>query len=195
MSAGFHAVTIKRRLSGLVLRVSTTSSNLIDAASVRRCPGSPLLTVDWPEIAVLVCPVVPDGDPVGFQIFGVGVALKEPDQLVDDRLEMQLLGGDQGKALGQVEPHLMTEHAERAGAGAVGLAHALRAHAAHEVEILLHRAYLGDSAPNPNPPVRASGGRGQVHEPEGEHDQRVVDRVAEDRDPQAARSPQQPGEK
>ena len=46
----------------------------------------------------------------------------------------------------------MTEHAERAGAGPVGLADALRAHAAHEVEILLHRAYLGDSAPRPKSP-------------------------------------------
>ena len=65
---------------------------------------------------------------------------EKPDQLVDDRLQVQLLGGDQRKAVGQIEAHLVAEHAERAGAGAVGLAHALRAHAAHEVEILLHGA-------------------------------------------------------
>ena len=49
---------------------------------------------------------------------------QEPEQLVDDRLEVQLLGGDERKAGGQIEAHLVAEHAERAGAGAVGLAHA-----------------------------------------------------------------------
>ena len=47
-----------------------------------------------------------------------------------------------GKALGQIEAHLVAEHAERAGAGAVGLAHPFGAHAAHEIEILLHALNL-----------------------------------------------------
>ena len=68
----------------------------------------------------------------------VGVAAQEPEQLVDDGLQVHLLGGDEREAGGQIEAHLMPEHAERAGAGAIGLANALGAHATHEVEVLLH---------------------------------------------------------
>ncbi len=52
---------------------------------------------------------------------------------------MQLLGGQQRKPLGEVEPHLVTEHAQGAGAGAVGLLHALGEHPVEQVEVLLHR--------------------------------------------------------
>jgi hypothetical protein len=57
---------------------------------------------------------------------------------VDDRLDVHLLGGDERKAGGQIEAHLVPEHAERAGAGAIGLAHPFAAHPAHEIEVLLH---------------------------------------------------------
>ena len=72
---------------------------------------------------------------------------------------MQLLGGDQRKAVGQVEAHLVAEDGERAGAGPVILAMAVVAHLPHEVEILFHGAEkLADSGPEgepaacPNPP-------------------------------------------
>jgi hypothetical protein len=48
-------------------------------------------------------------------------------------------GGDQRKALAQVEAHLMAEHAVGAGAGAVALEGAVFAHMAHQVEVLFHR--------------------------------------------------------
>ena len=67
---------------------------------------------------------------------------QEPEQLVDDRLQVQLLGGDQREALGEVEAHLMAEHRERAGAGAVALLHAVGEHVLHQIEILAHRASL-----------------------------------------------------
>src|SRR5690606_32087389 len=58
--------------------------------------------------------------------------------LVDDRAQVQLLGGDQRKALAQVEAHLPAEHAAGAGAGAVGLVRPVFEHVAQQVEVLLH---------------------------------------------------------
>ena len=73
------------------------------------------------------------------EIFDVGVAGQEPEQLVDDRFQVQLLGGRERKALGEVEAHLVPENRERAGAGAVALLHALGEDAFHQIEILAHR--------------------------------------------------------
>ena len=55
---------------------------------------------------------------------------------------MQLLGGEQREALGEVEAHLVAEHRERADAGPVLLLDALVEDAAEEIEIGLHGAKL-----------------------------------------------------
>ena len=52
---------------------------------------------------------------------------EEPQQLVNHRFQMDLLGGDEGKAVCQVEAHLVAEDRQRAGAGAVALARAVLA--------------------------------------------------------------------
>jgi hypothetical protein len=44
------------------------------------------------------------------EIFNVGVAGEEPEQLVGNRFEVQLLGGGEREAVRQVEAHLMAEH-------------------------------------------------------------------------------------
>ena len=105
-----------------------------------------MLAVDRTEIAVGIGPFVPDGDAVLVEIFDVGVAAQEPEQLVDDGFDVQLLGGDQGKARGEIEAHLMAEHRARADTRAVALFHALGEHAVHEVEVLAHeRSHPADS--------------------------------------------------
>ena len=53
---------------------------------------------------------------------------------------MQLFGRDQRKAVAKIEAHLVAEHAERAGTGAVFLRRPRVAHQAHHVEILAHQA-------------------------------------------------------
>ena len=40
--------------------------------------------------------------------------------------------------MGQIKPHLVPEHADRARTGAIGFLGALRAHEAQEIEVLLH---------------------------------------------------------
>ena len=60
---------------------------------------APLAAVDRPEVAVRVGPLVPDLDPALLQPAHIGLAAEEPQQLVDHRLEMELLGRQQRKAL------------------------------------------------------------------------------------------------
>ena len=113
-------------------------ADLIDGLAVLRRPRAPLMAVHRSEIAALVGPFVPYADAVILQIFDIGVAGQEPEQLVDDRLQMQLLGGEHREAVRQPEAHLMAEHRQRAGAGTVVLLHAVGENAFHQVEILAH---------------------------------------------------------
>src|SRR4029077_12588869 len=94
--------------------------------------------IDRPEVAVLVGPFVPDRDAVLVEIFDVGIAAQEPKQLIDDRLDVQLLGGDEREAALQVEAHLMAEDRQRTDAGAVAFFDALGEDAFHQVQILAH---------------------------------------------------------
>jgi hypothetical protein len=112
--------------------------DLVDGAAVPGRPGAPLPAIDRAEIAAFIGPIVPDRDTAIPEVFDVGVAGEEPQQLMDDRLEMQLLGGDQRKASGEIEPHLMAEYRQGAGAGAVMLFDAIGENTFHQVEILAH---------------------------------------------------------
>ena len=97
------------------------------------------MAVDRPEIAALVGPFVPDAHAVFVEIFDVGVAGQEPQQFVHDRFQVQLLGGEQREAVVERKAHLMAEHRQRAGAGAVALLRAVAQNAFHQVEVLAHR--------------------------------------------------------
>ncbi len=63
----------------------------------------------------------------------VGVAAEEPQQLVDDGLEVQLLGGEAGEAVVQAEAHLMAEDAQSPRARTVFLVYTLVEDALEEV--------------------------------------------------------------
>ena len=67
--------------------------------------------------------------------------LQEPQKLVDDGAQVQLLGGHQRKAGCEIEAHLIAEYAQGAGAGAVVLARAVLADVAQKIEILPHYAF------------------------------------------------------
>ena len=86
-------------------------SDLIDTLSASRRPRPPLVAIDRAKLAVGVGPFVPDGDAMLIQQPHIGRALQEPQQLMDDRLHMQLLRGGEGKALRQIEAHLRAEQA------------------------------------------------------------------------------------
>ena len=66
-------------------------------------------------------PLVPDVDVVLRQVFDVAGTFEEPEQLVDDGIEVELLGGDGRKPFGEIIADLAAEDATRAGAGTVTL--------------------------------------------------------------------------
>ena len=92
---------------------------LVDGPSIRSRPGTPLMPINRAQVAVLIGPFIPDGDTVVLEILHVRISGDEPQELIDDRLQMYLFCRKEGKAFRQVEPHLVTEHALRACAGAV----------------------------------------------------------------------------
>ncbi len=124
---------------GIALQAFDHVGDLIDMPPVGRGPGAPLPPIDRTELAVLVGPLVPDAHPVLVQIAHIGRALQEPEQLVHDRLHVQLLGGEEREAVLQVEAHLRAEQAEGAGAGAVPLGKPFIAKPGEEIEILTQR--------------------------------------------------------
>ena len=111
-------------------------ADLVDVPAVRRGPAAPLHAVHGAQLAVLACPFVPDRHAALFEPVVVARTREEPQQLNDDGFEVHLLGGDQRKAFTQIKPHLMAENALGAGAGAVGLLHAMGEHQPHEVFVL-----------------------------------------------------------
>ena len=96
-------------------------ADLVDGPSTCATPGTPLCPVYRAEITVLIRPLVPNVHLVLLQITHIGIPCQEPDQLVDDGLEVELLGGKEGKAIREVETHLVSEYRERPCAGAVSL--------------------------------------------------------------------------
>ena len=68
---------------------------------------------------------------------------------MNNRPQVQLLGGDRREAGCQIKAHLVTEDAQRAHAGAVFLGNAMVEDMVDEIQILAHRALLGVSAGRP----------------------------------------------
>ncbi len=113
---------MSRRLSGFFLICAINVVDLVDARAVAAAPVAPLRAVNAAEISVFVGPFVPNRDAVFVEIFDVGVAAQKPEQLVNDRLDVQLLGGEQRKSRTvrpQIEPRLRAEDRKRARAGAI----------------------------------------------------------------------------
>ena len=94
--------------------------------------------VNAAEIALLVGPLVPDGDAVFVQVAHVGVAAQKPEQLVDDRFEMEFLRGEQRKSLPQIETRLRAEDGNGPGPGAIHARLALFEHQPKQIVILAH---------------------------------------------------------
>ena len=108
-------------------------ADLVDVLARRRRPRPPLHAIDRTEIACVRGPFVPDGDAAFLQPAHVRVAAQEPQQLVDHRLGVHLLGGDQREAGRQVVAHLVAEQAAGSGAGAVRFGCAALEHQAQEI--------------------------------------------------------------
>jgi hypothetical protein len=75
---------------------------------------------------------------VFLQIFDIGIAAQEPEKLIDDGTQMQLLGRHQRKPGIEIEAHLIAKYAQRSGAGTIALGRAVLADVAQEIEVLPH---------------------------------------------------------
>ena len=96
------------------------------------------MTIDGTKLAILIRPLVPDTHAVVLQVLDIGIALEEPQQLVDDGLEVELLGSQEREALLEVKTHLMTEDRDSACTCTVVLLGTLGEYALAEIEILFH---------------------------------------------------------
>ena len=99
--------------------------DLVDGLATGRRPGHPLNAINRSEVAVLVGPLVPNGDAVFVQPLDVRVATKEPQQLDRHSLERHPLGCDQRETILQVVANLTTEYASRSGTGSISLVSAI----------------------------------------------------------------------
>ena len=112
--------------------------DLVDMTTVWCRPRTPLVSVNRSQVALGVSPFIPDGDAVVVEPLDIGRPAQEPQQLAEDAAGMQLLGGKQRESFTQVETHLVTEHAARASASAVGLLHAMSKYVVYKVKVLSH---------------------------------------------------------
>jgi hypothetical protein len=119
---------------------------LIDVPPVGGRPAAPLIAVDRPKFAVRVRPFVPDRDAHLLQRPYIGFPTQKPEQLVDDRLRVQLLGGEEREAFTERETHLVSEQRHRASPRAILLHVAVIPDVPHEFEVLAHERWRGKVA-------------------------------------------------
>src|SRR3954469_1222598 len=121
---------------GAAAQVLDQALDLVDLATVGGAPVAPLVAVDRAEVAAFIGPFVPDGDAALLEPLDVGVAAQEPEELVDDALQVQLLGREHREALAQSEAQLPAEDREGAGTGSVCLARAVGEDVAQQIQVL-----------------------------------------------------------
>ena len=98
--------------------------------------------LDWAKFAVVVSPFVPYRDAMVPEVANVRIALEKPQQLVNDRSEMEFLGRDGREAGSEVESHLIPEDTQGADAGAVTFLDAVVEDMLHQVKVRLHETLL-----------------------------------------------------
>ena len=86
-------------------------------------PRTPLVTINWTQIAIFIGPFVPNRNLVIVQILDVRIALQKPQQLVNDTAQVEFLGREAREALGKVKAGLATKHRTGASASAVRAIH------------------------------------------------------------------------
>src|SRR5207344_1360586 len=99
---------------------------------------SPLLAVHRTQFSPLIGPFIPNTHAMLLKIPDIRIAGQKPQQLMDDRFQMQLLGRDQRKAFTERKPHLMSEHRQRTRARPVAFFDPAAQDKFHQVEILAH---------------------------------------------------------
>ena len=109
----FHALTIKRRLSGIRFDLLDHLVDLIDAHAIGVRPVAPLRAVNAAQVAPFIGPLVPNGHAVFVERADIRFAAQKPEQLVNNRFQMQLLRRQQGEGVPQIKPSLRAKNRNR----------------------------------------------------------------------------------
>src|SRR5690349_5119174 len=102
-----------------------------------RQPSAPLRSVDWPQIAVLIGPCVPNVNILFGERTDVRIARQEPNQFTDDAAEEDALCHEKWKALAQIEAELRTKDALRTRSCAITARRSILEYGSEKIEILL----------------------------------------------------------
>ena len=105
-------------------------------------PRAPLVTIDVSKVTILVGPLIPNAHSTLLQPLGIRIALQEPQEFVDDRLQMQFFCCEERESLLQVESHLIAKYRDGASAGAVSFLYSFFQDAVEQVKILFHCSYF-----------------------------------------------------
>jgi hypothetical protein len=79
------------------------------------------MTIYRSQIAILICPFIPNSYPVFLEVFDIGIAFEKPKQFMDNGLEVEFLGGEEGETFFQIKTHLMSKNRNGASASTVML--------------------------------------------------------------------------
>ena len=112
---------------------------LVMDAPVFPFPSTPLFSIDWSQIALRICPLIPNGHTSIIEIFDICVATKKPKQLVNDTPYMKSLCCNHWKPFSEIKSHLVPESAYRAGTGTIALLVADFQNVFERVEISSHK--------------------------------------------------------
>lgn len=112
---------------------------LVNGLAVFRGPRTPLMAVDRAKVAgVWVSPFIPYTYTMVLKVTDIGVAGKKPKEFVNNALQMEFLCGEERKAIGKVETHLVAEDAAGSRSRTVCFLNAVTEYVVKEFEILFH---------------------------------------------------------
>ena len=132
-----HSATIRISLYLIEYILNLIHNNAISIL-VKSLKGTPLLAIHRSELTILISPLIPDTHTMLLKILHVGIALQEPQKLIDDRLEMQFLCSEQRKTISKIKAHLISKHALCSRTSTVSLHSTLFQDSVKQIKILLH---------------------------------------------------------
>ena len=112
--------------------------DLINGLPVWSRPRAPLVTINRAQFAVGVGPIVPYGNAVLAEPFDVGISPEKPQEFDNNRAQVELFSCQAGKALGQIETHLMPKNAPCSRTGAVAAVGAARKNSVQKIQVNTH---------------------------------------------------------
>ena len=105
--------------AGIALNLVDHPRELVYNGGAVVVPVTSLRAIHRAKLAILIGPWIPDMDAVAMKGVQAGLPGEHPEQLIHDSPDEQPLGGQQREARRQVEPELMPEAAQSAGARAL----------------------------------------------------------------------------